>query len=697
MKKIILSVTFSLSIGVLAGFAQEGSSLPVNTKTNQGIAAPTPTSKLSDALAKNLEQQKTPVSREKREEAYAKLLEGQRHIWKLSRLRSREGVANTARMAREALLKSVELDPTLAEAYTGLAELSLSAPPRNGEEAIMLAGIATKINPNNFGARRILARIYTLKSNLNEGDLDVNFAQKAVAEWKEITRLDPRSAEAWAFLSAFYEKLGKTDERIDALNRWIAAATPIEVGFYRTVMGNQESLTPERASAKLGAAFVDAGRMGEAIEILSRVVIDEPDNFEALELLRESLASADEKNAQVAVQALNQAIYASPENISLITLLAQVQARAGKFEEAVKVLRNAVQKVESKDKNAAASLQIALGDLYVESEKYDEAIAVYQNALRIRGIEKAELVTDDERDFAIRVYDKMVRTYKTANRFSEAQTLIENSRPLFGKDDAFLDRQMIDLYMESGQKQQALQAVRKVRARNPSDYSLLRLEASILTDLGKVEEGVNLIRPLIGKTSAVPSPVSDDFINYLYISGLYSQAKRGKEAIEAANQAFALAKDPERKQIAKLTLATAQQMSGNFSAAETTLRGILAESPGNPIALNNLGYFLLERNEKIKEAFELIQQAVKIDPTNPSYLDSLGWAYFKLGNFAEAEKHLKSAARFDPTSATIHEHLGDVYQKQGKLDLAKSVWQKALNLASDAEEIKRIKTKLNAK
>jgi predicted Zn-dependent protease len=190
-------------------------------------------------------------------------------------------------------------------------------------------------------------------------------------------------------------------------------------------------------------------------------------------------------------------------------------------------------------------------------------------------------------------------------------------------------------------------------------------------------------------------PASDAFSNYLFISNLYSQANRGKEAVDAANEAYTVARGSERKQIARLTLATAQQMSNDFKGAETTLRELLKETPGNPIAMNNLGYFLLERDERIDEAFDLIQQAVKIDPTNPSYLDSLGWAYFKLAKFPEAEKYLKEALRFDTSSGTIHEHLGDVYQKQGKADLAKTAWTRAASLFSDATDVTRVKKKLS--
>ena len=135
--------------------------------------------------------------------------------------------------------------------------------------------------------------------------------------------------------------------------------------------------------------------------------------------------------------------------------------------------------------------------------------------------------------------------------------------------------------------------------------SLLREEATVLTKLGKVDEGVALIKKSGGQKPAenqtvFQSPTEIKFSNYLFIAGLYAEAGRGAEAVAAANQAYALAEDKELRQIARLTLATAQESSGDFAAAEKTLRGILRENPKNPIALNNLGYFLTERGEKTR-------------------------------------------------------------------------------------------------
>jgi tetratricopeptide (TPR) repeat protein len=379
-------------------------------------------------------------------------------------------------------------------------------------------------------------------------------------------------------------------------------------------------------------------------------------------------------------------------------LLAKVQTQAGNSAEASKFINDTVSKLAEKDKAAAANLQVSLGDMYSEQNRSDEAAAAYRKALTVAGISRDTLATDNERDFTMSVFDKIIRAYKNANRFNEAKTAVDDSRLVLGEEDSFSDRQLVALYRENGKRPEALQALKAARLRFPDDYGFLRQEATVLTELGRVDEAVATIRSLIGKNkTGVMTPMYDDFTNYLFISMLYSDAKRGAEAIEAANQAHQIAGSEDRKQIAKLTLATAQQNAGNFKAAETTLRDILAESPNNPIAQNNLGYFLAERNEKLDEALKLIQQALKSDPDNPSYLDSLGWVYFKQGKLDLAEENLKKALKFDASSATIHEHLGDVYQKQGKTEQARAAWQKALTLSADAEQINAIKDKLTKK
>ncbi len=678
----------------------------------QILHVPGPTPLFSETAAKaiaSLNVNQGPP-RERREQAFAKLLEGQRFVWRTKRGGSPSANAVSNRIAREAFQKAVEFDPTLAEGYTALAELEINrraAGEAEIDEAINLASIAVKIEPDSFGGHRLLARLYSFKSGLKNQKINAVFSDKAVAQWKQIARLDPRNAEAWAFLSEIYAKTGKTAEQIDALRKWHNAAPPVDVLFYGLVMGPQESLQPEAASLKLGTALLQAGRTQEAIETLSIVIAEDPGSPAAIDLLREALEATKGESATVALQSLQQAVFANPANVSLIDLLAKVYARSGKIEDASELLRSSSAKLLTSDRDSASALFVSLGDLYNEAELYSESAAAFEESLTIRASNNAESPAADEREFIMFVFEKLIQTYKAADRPERVLAVINRSKKAFGENDLFSDRQLISFLRESGKKLEALAAIRSVRAKFPNDHGFIRLEATMLTETGRVDEAVALIKNLMepkpglitspeigGSAVSLPLPAQDKFSNYLFISNLYSQANRGKEASEAANQAFAIAIGKERKQIAKLTLATAQQMSGDFSGAEKTLRELIKETPGNPIALNNLGYFLLERNERFMEALGLIEQAVKVDPTNPSYLDSLGWAYFKLGKFAEAEKSLKEAARIDTGSSTINEHLGDVYQKQGKADLAKTSWQKALSLASDAADIARLKAKL---
>ncbi|MEO7674549.1 MAG: tetratricopeptide repeat protein [Pyrinomonadaceae bacterium] len=659
----------------------------------------------------SLETFSTDGLRIRREQAYVKLLEGQRFVWNTQRLQTQAGKANAMKLARAAFQKAIEFDPTLSEGYTALAELAVGMAPVDIEESIRLATMATTIEPNNFGGRRMLARLYTVKSRVNAGALDQVFAAKAIDEWKYVARLDPRNAEAWAFLSVFSDKKNQPSEHIESLKRWIASASPIDIQFFSRIMGPEASLTPESATVKLAAALIKAGRKDEAVETLSLLIAEDPENAEAVDLLGEAIDSAEGASADVAIQALQQAVFANPANVTLIDLLARLQSRIGRVEDSIKLLKTSADKLKLTNAHATSALFLSLGDLYIEKDRYSEAVEAFERALEARGIVAYVPLAGEDREFAMFAFEKLIQTYKLSDRSGDVKTVIDRSRSVLGKDDLFSDRQLIAFYRSAGKKTEALAAIKSVRERIPNDNGFMRLEASLLAETGRVEAAVAMIKAEISRkvagspivrqrsetgpeTIAVPLPAYDEFSNYLFISNLYSKANRGKEAAYAANQAFTAAIGSERKQIAKLTLATAQQMAGDFNGAESTLQEILKQTPGNPIALNNLGYFLVERNERLAEALGLIQQALKVDPKNPSYLDSLGWALFKLGKLDEAEKFLKDASRLDTDSATIHEHLGDVYVKKQNAALAKAAWEKALRLASDSVDIDRLKKKL---
>src|SRR5262249_39566152 len=145
---------------------------------------------------------------------------------------------------------------------------------------------------------------------------------------------------------------------------------------------------------------------------------------------------------------------------------------------------------------------------------------------------------------------------------------------------------------------------------------------------------------------------------------------------------------------ALIQLSSVLDRAGQHEISEKALRDLLKREPDNATALNNLGYFLVERGIGYQEALKLIEQAVAIDPIQGKFLDSLGWTYFKLGNMEKAREYLEKAAIYSRRNSTIHEHLGDVLREAGRLSEARKQWEKALEFSVEANEITRLKVKL---
>ena len=106
---------------------------------------------------------------------------------------------------------------------------------------------------------------------------------------------------------------------------------------------------------------------------------------------------------------------------------------------------------------------------------------------------------------------------------------------------------------------------------------------------------------------------------------------------------------------------------------------MIAQEPEHGPALNYLGYMLAERGERLTESVDLIKRALQTEPDNGSYLDSLGWAYFKDGKFDLAAEQLKRAADQMITNSVVQDHYGDVLFRLGRFDEAIAAWSRALS------------------
>jgi tetratricopeptide (TPR) repeat protein len=121
--------------------------------------------------------------------------------------------------------------------------------------------------------------------------------------------------------------------------------------------------------------------------------------------------------------------------------------------------------------------------------------------------------------------------------------------------------------------------------------------------------------------------------------------------------------------------------------SEAQFLQLIAKEPENAPALNYLGYMLAERGERLEESVQYLKRALAIDPENGSYLDSIGWAYYKDGKFDLALDNLKRAADRLTANSVVQSHYGDVLFRLGKYDEAIEAWNRALT--GDGDDIDR--------
>jgi tetratricopeptide (TPR) repeat protein len=171
--------------------------------------------------------------------------------------------------------------------------------------------------------------------------------------------------------------------------------------------------------------------------------------------------------------------------------------------------------------------------------------------------------------------------------------------------------------------------------------------------------------------------VPDDYQINLYLGIAYNQLQRVDEAILALERANSLNPADLR---ALTQLALIYDARKDIAASDSLYEEALKIEPDNHLVLNNYGYSLAERGIQLERALDMATRALKAQPDNASYLDTMGWVYYKLGNFAEAEKFVKQSLAAGEQNAVVLEHLGDIYYMSNRKDLALDQWNKALQL-----------------
>jgi len=187
------------------------------------------------------------------------------------------------------------------------------------------------------------------------------------------------------------------------------------------------------------------------------------------------------------------------------------------------------------------------------------------------------------------------------------------------------------------------------------------------------------------------------------LAQMNTRLKRWADAEAALNKAEQLSLKPEDKEYVAFLRGSTYERQKKYDEAEAEFRKVLAAEPQSAVTLNYLGYMNADRGVRLEESLNYIKQAVSLEPGNGAYLDSLGWAYFRLGKYDLAEENLNKASQHMGSDPSVQEHLGDLYQKTGRLKLAAAHWERALEewnktvaAEVDGDALAKVQQKLDA-
>jgi tetratricopeptide (TPR) repeat protein len=574
--------------------------------------------------------------------------------------------------------KAYALDPKSPVIGERLAEMYWKA--QRQKDAVAEAQEILKRDPNEVSTRRLLARIY-LRSlgDLNGNGGQSEIAGRAIEQYKEIYRLEPSDTESALWLARLYRLRNEHDKAEEVL---------------RGILKNDPDDEP--AIEQLTQLLLDEGKSPEAVGLLEGMTSHTPSPV-LLDLLGDAYTQTRE--LAKAEQAYRRAADLDPSELNHLRGLGQTLMAEEKYADALPVYQKLIdlmpddadnylaisqvyrelQQLDRAEENLLKARQYAPGDvkimyneamLYQAQGRYEDAIRVLSDA--ISGVKGQSSVMPSRRRSLAVLYQQLGQLYRDRQSYQAAAYTYEELAHLGDEEDRRARLLLMDTYQEARDLPKALQAGKEALAKYPKDSAMQSREASLLGENGQTDEAVKMLRLQLTNSEA-------DREVYLNIARVYERSKRYKEAEDTIHVAEALPGQARDNEMIWFLLGAIYERQKFFDRAEEQFKKVLAVDSNNATVLNYYGYMLGDLGQRLDESEALVKSALKQEPYNGAYLDSLGWIYYKQNKLGEAEATLRKAVDRDSHDPTIHSHLGDVYSKLGRSELAAAEWEKSLS------------------
>jgi tetratricopeptide (TPR) repeat protein len=217
----------------------------------------------------------------------------------------------------------------------------------------------------------------------------------------------------------------------------------------------------------------------------------------------------------------------------------------------------------------------------------------------------------------------------------------------------------------------------------------VKKETQIIINENGYEKGIDYISSKFNKINKPNLKMVFDIANF------YKNSKNYEKAIENYTQIISsLSDETKMKSDLLYRRGGSYERLGNYKKADEDLLLSLKINPDDAYVLNYLAYSWLERDYQIDEAIEMLKKAYALRSNDAYIIDSIGWAFYLIDNYAEAEKHLKRAVELMPEDPTVNDHYGDILWKLNRKIQARYFWNNVLSFDDTDEELRK---KINLK
>jgi tetratricopeptide (TPR) repeat protein len=532
------------------------------------------------------------------------------------------------------------------------------------------------------GARKAEALAHFVEASALEESGEI---EKALQAYRKVLDVDPGQSDLAAHVAILLLRQEQYPEAIDVLKDAIKA-NPKDAGPYSQL-------------AVIYARYLK--KIDQAIDYANQAIRIDPRNIDAYQRLCEIQAAAGQEKK--AIQALDRALAVQNNDPAFWAQLGKLYAslvfKTDAEPKPADIKRvNAIFKKAADNANDDPAVLKDVADYYAATQQIKEAIPLYLRILElqpddINAREKLAtgFVLTNHRAKAIETLEQIIREHPAKYQTYEllAQVLDDEGRALERNNQT--EEAKAQFSKAAANYEQSLLI-------NPTRITTyMRLAELLLGPVTKPERAVKVLSEARRRFPNVPE------ISY-YLALAQREAKQPQQALGTFAEALHEA-ELEQSEILNAKFyfhygATAEQAGLYDKAAELFQKSITLDPENSADACNYLGYMWAEQNMHLDEAEQMIRRALKKEPNNGAYLDSLGWVEFRAGKFEQALTDLQRAAqnmtRDDPV---VFEHLGDTYLKLNRVANAVQSWQKALALDPQnrkiAEKIDNAKTKLS--